>query len=41
MKCGQVTVNSNSAAGGPQQLKLKEKLHIRKLDIVDRVDCEG
>ncbi|XP_038219839.1 protein son of sevenless, partial [Zerene cesonia] len=35
-----VTVNSSTAAGGPPQLKLKEKLHIRKLEIVDRPDCE-
>ncbi|XP_045508539.1 protein son of sevenless [Colias croceus] len=35
-----VAVNSNAAAGGPQQMKLKEKLHIRKLEIVDRPDCE-
>ncbi|XP_045487201.1 protein son of sevenless isoform X1 [Pieris rapae] len=35
-----VTVNSNAASGGPQQLKLKEKLHIRKLEIVDKIDCE-
>ncbi|XP_045770071.1 protein son of sevenless-like isoform X3 [Maniola jurtina] len=35
-----VTVNSGVTAGGPQQLKLKEKLHIRKLEIVDRPDGE-
>ncbi|CAH2264288.1 jg23174, partial [Pararge aegeria aegeria] len=35
-----VTVNSGVTAGGPQQLKLKEKLHIRKLEIVDRNDGE-
>ncbi|CAG9576883.1 unnamed protein product [Danaus chrysippus] len=34
-----VTVNSGVTAG-PPQLKLKEKLHIRKLDIVDRPDGE-
>ncbi|CAH2101931.1 unnamed protein product [Euphydryas editha] len=35
-----VTVNSGVTAGGLQQLKLKEKLHIRKLKIVDRPDGE-
>ncbi|VVD05796.1 unnamed protein product, partial [Leptidea sinapis] len=31
-----VTVNSNAANSGVQQLKMKEKLHIRKLEIVDK-----
>ncbi|XP_047542636.1 protein son of sevenless isoform X1 [Vanessa atalanta] len=35
-----VTVNSGVTSGGLQQLKLKEKLHIRKLKIVDRADGE-
>lgn len=29
-----------AAAGGAQQLKLKEKLHIRKLELVDRPDTD-
>ncbi|XP_052738990.1 protein son of sevenless isoform X3 [Bicyclus anynana] len=36
----QMTVNSGASTSGPQQLKLKEKLHIRKLEIVDRPDGE-
>lgn len=38
----QVTVNSGGGAGGvgAVQLKLKEKLHIRKLEIVDRPDTD-
>ncbi|KAI5640411.1 rasGEF domain-containing protein [Phthorimaea operculella] len=37
-----VAVNTStlSSAGGAQQLKLKERLHIRKLDLVDRADNE-
>lgn len=37
-----VTVNSGGGAGGvgAVQLKLKEKLHIRKLEIVDRPDTD-
>uniref|UniRef100_A0A2H1V4I8 SFRICE_035021 n=1 Tax=Spodoptera frugiperda TaxID=7108 RepID=A0A2H1V4I8_SPOFR len=31
---------SGGAGGGAQQLKLKEKLHIRKLELVDRPDTD-
>ncbi|XP_041971134.1 protein son of sevenless isoform X2 [Aricia agestis] len=35
-----VAVNSAAGTGGAQQLKLKEKLHIRKLELVDRPDAD-
>ncbi|CAH1286885.1 unnamed protein product [Chrysodeixis includens] len=33
-------VAAGGGGGGAQQLKLKEKLHIRKLELVDRPDTD-
>ncbi|XP_026317424.1 protein son of sevenless-like, partial [Hyposmocoma kahamanoa] len=37
---GLVTVNASAGSVGGVQLKLKEKLHVRKLELVDRADGE-
>lgn len=39
-----MAVNSSgltAGSSGGQQLKLKEKLHVRKLELVDRPDTDG
>ncbi|XP_075988594.1 son of sevenless guanine nucleotide exchange factor isoform X2 [Anticarsia gemmatalis] len=40
LQVGVTSSSGGSSSGGSQQLKLKEKLHVRKLELVDRQDTE-